>query len=253
MRMKRKIFISGMLAFVMLMGAPTTYAFAPTVVGESVQADKTHFSYEHQEEWEFVSGNMQSPINIETSKVEDYLGSGIELNYDQVGTYVRNNGHSIQVGLRGTAEIDDRDFTVSQLHFHAPSEHTLDGKHFPLEGHFVHQAQDGRIAVIGVMFMTGKENAAFQDILDAAESSTKGSNDVKIDDLKVTRLLPKSRSYYHYLGSLTTPPLTENVEWYVLTESVPISKEQLKEFQRYYDHNNRDIQELNDRKVFKWN
>ncbi len=252
MRMKRKMFISGILVFVMLMGAPTTYAFVPTVVGESVQVDKTPFSYEHQEEWEFVSGKMQSPINIETSKVEDYLGDGLELNYDPIGTYVENNGHSIQVGLRGTAEIDDRDFTVTQLHFHAPSEHTLDGKHFPLEGHFVHQAQDGRIAVIGVMYTTGKENAAFQDILDAAKASTKGSKDVKIDELKVTRLLPKSRSYYHYLGSLTTPPLTENVEWYVLTESVPISKEQLKEFQRYYDHNNRDIQELNDRKVFKW-
>lgn len=241
------------MAFVLLAGSSTIHAVAPAIVNENAQPEKGHFSYEHQDEWEFVSGNMQSPINIDTSKVIDYLGSGLELNYDQIGTYVENNGHSIQVGLRGTAEIDDRDFNVAQVHFHAPSEHAVDGKHFPLEGHFVHQAQDGRIAVIGVMYTVGRHNEAFQQILDAAQSISKGRKDVKIDHLKLARLLPNTLSYYHYLGSLTTPPLTENVEWYVLRESVPISREQLKEFQRYYDHNNRDIQELNGRKVFKWN
>lgn len=241
----------GIMALILLTGASSIQAVAPSVRGEIVQPEKNHFSYDHQEEWEFVSGKMQSPINIDTSKVVDYLGSGLELNYEQVGTYVDNNGHSIQVGLRGTAEIDDRKFSISQVHFHSPSEHTLDGKHFPLEGHFVHQAQNGRIAVIGVMFNVGRHNEAFQQILDAAKLLPQGKSEVKIDHLKLSRVLPYQFSYYHYSGSLTTPPLTENVEWYILIESVTISQEQLKEFHQYYDHNNRDIQELHDRKVFK--
>ncbi|MDU5950016.1 MAG: carbonic anhydrase family protein, partial [Paenibacillus macerans] len=71
-----------------------------------------------------------------------------------------------------------------------------------------------------------------------------------IDKLEIGQLLPAHLSYYHYLGSLTTPPLTENVEWYILTEPVELSQEQLNEFYKYYDNNHRDIQELNDRKVF---
>ncbi|GJM81770.1 carbonate dehydratase [Paenibacillus sp. HMSSN-139] len=250
--MFRRFIVCGVMAFVLLAGSSTIHAVAPASGNEKFQPDKLHFSYERQDEWEFVSGNMQSPINIDTSKVVDYLGSGLELSYEPIGTYVEDNGHSIQVGLRGKAEIDDRDFSVSQVHFHAPSEHTVDGKHFPLEGHFVHQAQDGRIAVIGVMYEIGRPNEAFQQILDAVKSIPKGSKESKIEHLKPTRLLPNTLSYYHYLGSLTTPPLTENVEWYVLTESVQISQEQLKEFHRYYDHNNRDIQKRNGRKVFLW-
>ncbi|MDU4698169.1 MAG: carbonic anhydrase family protein [Paenibacillus sp.] len=250
--MKRRWIMLGIMSLILLTGASSIQAVAPSARGEIVQPEEIHFSYDHQEEWEFVSGKLQSPIDIDTSKVVDYLGSGLELNYEQIGTYVENNGHSIQVGLRGTAEIDDREFSVSQVHFHSPSEHTLDGKHFPLEGHFVHLAQNGRIAVIGVMFTVGNHNDAFQQILDAAKLLPKEQGGVKIDHLKLTRLLPHPFSYYHYLGSLTTPPLTENVEWYILTHSVQISREQLKEFHKYYNQNNRHIQALNDRKVFKW-
>lgn len=59
-------------------------------------------------------------------------------------------------------------------------------------------------------------------------------------------MFPENKSYYHYLGSLTTPPLTENVEWYILKNPVQVSKNQIKKFQEFYDHNNRNIQSLND-------
>lgn len=254
MDMKKNFIVLGFTAFILLAGCSASHA-ATNLTTNSQKENPTvkevsHFTYDHQEEWEFVSGKMQSPINIVTSKLIDYEGTDLALSYDQVGTSIEDNGHSIQVGLRGTAEINDRTFTLSQVHFHAESEHTIDGKHFPLEGHFVHQAQDGRIAVIGVMFAAGEENKAFGQILDAAKANAKGEKGITIDNLDIGQLLPAHLGYYHYLGSLTTPPLTENVEWYILTEPVELSQKQLNEFYKYYDHNHRDIQELNDRKVF---
>ncbi|RRJ63676.1 carbonic anhydrase family protein [Paenibacillus oralis] len=243
--MKKNFFVLGFTAFILLAGCSASHA------ATNLSASKeNHFTYDHQEEWEFVSGKMQSPIDIVTSQVIDYKGAGLVLNYDQAGTSIEDNGHSIQVGLRGTAEIDERSFALSQVHFHAESEHTIDGKHYPLEGHFVHKAVDGRIAVIGVMFTAGKENQAFGQILEAAKANAKGEKGITIDNLDIGQLLPAHLGYYHYLGSLTTPPLTENVEWYILKDAVQLSQEQLDEFYKYYDNNHRDIQELNDRKVF---
>ncbi|MGZ7443236.1 carbonic anhydrase [Paenibacillus sp. TH7-28] len=252
--MKKNFIVFGFTAFILLAGCSASHA-ATNLTTNSQKENPTvqevsHFTYEHQEEWEFVSGNMQSPINIVTSQVIDYKGSGLGLNYDQVGTSIEDNGHSIQVGLRGTAEIDERTFTLSQVHFHAESEHTIDGKHYPLEGHFVHKAADGRIAVIGVMFTAGEENQAFGKILAAAKANAKGEKGITIDNLDIGQLLPAHLVYYHYLGSLTTPPLTENVEWYILKDAVQLSQGQLDDFYEYYDNNHRDIQELNDRKVF---
>ncbi|MBD7939662.1 carbonic anhydrase family protein [Cytobacillus sp. Sa5YUA1] len=255
--MKKQIILLGM-AVGLLTVAGCSSNDASTGVSASTHEEKSekahseagHFTYDHQEEWEFVSGEMQSPINITTADVEDFDGEELELNYESIGTSVEDNGHSIQVGLSGEAEINNRLFTLKQCHFHAESEHTIDGTYFPIEAHFVHAAQDGRLAVIGVMLTEGQENKAFQQILDAAKENAEGKENVTIDSFDVQQLLPSNLDYYHYLGSLTTPPLTENVEWYVLTESVEISKEQIEEFNKYYDDNNRDIQDLNGRKVF---
>ncbi len=72
----------------------------------------------------------------------------------------------------------------------------------------------------------------------------------QIIDLSVRNLLPQTLNYYHYLGSLTTPPLTENVEWYILTEPVEISQKQIDAFNQYYEDNNRNIQDKGQRKVY---
>lgn len=205
--------------------------------------------YNDQKGWKFESGDAQSPINIETAKVEPMKDSGkIELDYSDVVVDEVDNGHSIQVDDTGEAMINGRNFELAQFHFHAKSEHTLNGKHFPVEAHFVNQSQDGRIAVIAVFFTEGKENAGFNTVL----ANIKKGEKVKVEDtIDVASMLPENKSYYHYLGSLTTPPLSENVEWYVMENPVEISSEQIKEFDKYYDANNRKVQELNGRTVLE--
>ncbi len=211
-------------------------------------AKEEALDYNNQGAWKQVSGEMQSPINIKTSKVENLEDDGkIETYYDQSITKAENNGHSIQVGDSGYAQINGRSFALVQFHFHAQSEHTIDGKHFPLEVHFVNQAQDGRLAVIAVFFEEGEENKGFQEVLDDVNNNS--NNPIT----NINTMIPQNMSYYHYIGSLTTPPLTENVEWYIMKNTVTASKEQITQFKKLYRHNNRKIQALNGRSVLLHN
>lgn len=214
-----------------------------------VKGNEEHLDYDKQDTWEFASGNMQSPIDIQTSNAEKMTvdPGKITVDYSPNITKAENNGHSIQMTDGGNAEINGRNFTLTQFHFHAESEHTIDGKHYPLEAHFVHVAQDGRIAVIGVFFNEGAENKGFQEVLNDVTNKM----DEPITD--IGDMMPANKSYYHYLGSLTTPPLNENVEWYVMKQPVEVSAKQIDSFKELYDHNNREVQPLNERAIIEHN
>lgn len=252
--MKRTLLMSMVLPSLLLVTACSQQTAKKTSESSSHTQESTtkkeagHFDYDAQEEWEQVAGKMQSPIDIPaSSSVEMTDKGGITLDYSAKITKAENNGHSIQLTDSGTAVINGRNFELTQFHFHAESEHTVDGKHYPMEAHFVNQAQDGRLAVIGVFFEKGQDNKGFQEVLD----DVKNQKDSEITDIET--MFPENKSYYHYLGSLTTPPLSENVEWYVLKNPVEVSAEQIKDFQEFYDHNNREIQPLNDRVVLSHN
>ena len=205
------------------------------------------FNYSRQKDWTFQSGNMQSPININPLETAPMLDEGsIELNYDNQILYIEDTGRSIQVGATGVAKINGRLFNLEQFHFHLNSEHTLDEVYYPLEAHFVHEAQDGRLAVIGVLFKEGQHNENIQNLI---EQINQGDEIPVPGSVNYMELIPQNKSYYHYLGSLTTPPLLENVEWYIFATSIEISKEQLAEFGKYYDSNFRTIQPLNGRSI----
>ncbi|WP_236671769.1 carbonic anhydrase [Enterococcus sp. BWB1-3] len=220
---------------------------AVTESSEKKEAEE-HLNYDDQENWEFTAGDMQSPIDIPSSKAEAMMPDKgtIELDYGIDITKAENNGHSIQFTAGGEAVINGRNFALTQFHFHAESEHTVDGEHYPLEAHFVNIAQDGRIAVIGVFFKEGAENKGFQEALDDV-------NNEKTDPITdLEDMIPANKSYYHYLGSLTTPPLNENVEWYVMKNPVEVSAEQIESFKKLYSHNNRETQPLNERVILEY-
>ncbi|WP_348922977.1 carbonic anhydrase [Enterococcus rotai] len=250
--MKKKLLITVMFSSSLFVTACTQQTQTKTSessshVEESTQKkEDNHFEYGKQENWQQISGKMQSPIDIPRTSVEKMKENGtIEVDYSTKITKAENNGHSIQVTDSGTATINQRQFELSQFHFHAESEHTIDGNHYPLEAHFVNQAQDGRLAVIAVFFEEGVDNKGFQEVLDDV------SDGKKTEILDIQSMFPENKSYYHYLGSLTTPPLTENVEWYILKNPVQVSKNQIKKFQEFYDHNNRNIQSLNNRVILE--
>jgi carbonic anhydrase len=203
--------------------------------------------YTRQESWQGVLDHAQSPVDIVTLSAlpadRKDPGALVIASRPSAGM-VEDNGHAVQVNTdEAEAVIRGRHFRLTQFHFHSPSEHTLDGKPAPLEGHFVFRAQDGRLAVVGVMFQQGDDNPDIAPVL-AQLRRPEHFGQAEID---IARLLPADKSYYHYLGSLTTPPLTENVEWYVLAQPVSLGAAQLKELHDRHPHNNRQRQPMHER------
>lgn len=204
------------------------------------------FHYDDQKAWVFEAGDSQSPINIEPSNAKPMIDKGdIVFAYHAGMGAVANNTHSIVAKASGISTINGRIFQLQQFHFHIVSEHTIQNKHTAMEVHFVHQAQDGRIAVLAFFLEAGTENEAFEDVL----AKLRNQDTSPSPGTDIMKLVPKTQKYYHYLGSLTTPPLSENVEWYVFDEPVSIGEKQLAEFRHYFTDNNRDIQPLDGRVV----
>ncbi len=195
-------------------------------------------------------GKTQSPIDVVPTKDVDL--QPLKINYQSGATDVIYNGHTVQVDVKpgSTLTVDGKVFELKQFHFHTPSENKIKGKSFPLEAHFVHQAKDGQLAVLALMFDEGEANKILAKIWSKfpLKEGEKVSLDLKADDIKA--LLPGNKDYYKFIGSLTTPPCSENVLWLVLKTPSHTSKEQVKAF---FDimghHNNRPTQPTNGREI----
>lgn len=218
-----------------------------------------HWAYEGEhgpEHWGHMSkdfeacakGKQQSPIDINGSQKEDL--ADITFGYKPSKLNVINNGHTVQVNADSgsSIKVDGVQYNLVQYHFHTPSEHTVGGKSFGMELHLVHKNDKGELAVVGVLIDKGKENAAYNLIwsnLPAKADEKKGSDKtVNADDL-----LPKSKLFYTYSGSLTTPPCSENVRWIVLKTPVEMSEAQIKAIMDIMKHNNRPVQPIHERKL----
>ncbi len=205
-----------------------------------------------------ASGRSQSPIDIKGASAGTlaavktaYQPAELRIVHHEHMADVVNNGHTVQVNYPdgSTLTVGDQSFALLQYHFHSPSEHTVDGKHFPMEMHLVHESADGKLAVLGAFISEGKANAAFEPVW-ANLPKEKGMEvhlaDVEVD---VDALLPEDRTTYRYDGSLTTPPCTEGVKWLVLANPVALSTEQIAAFRAIVKDNNRPTQPLNGRKI----
>jgi len=206
---------------------------------------------DHEKHLMCREGMSQSPVDF-----GDILGLKLApLNFHYMDTSMRiiNNSHTIHVGYDSGsyANWGNKKFELIQFHFHHPSEHTVMGKHFDMEMHMVHKAQDDQYVVIGVLMKKGKHNAGIQKIWDRIPKTI--DKEVTYEDarINVADFLPAVKKYYHYDGSLTTPPCSENVSWFVLEDSVEISEDQIRYFQKFIDHNSRPVQKLNHRILTK--
>jgi carbonic anhydrase len=196
-------------------------------------------------------GLQQSPINI-ASPVSARIG-GLTTDYKATPMRIINNGHTVQVNYApgSVLTVRGRRLVVQQFHFHAPSEHTLAGKHFPMEMHVVHKDDSGLLGVLGVFLQEGAANPAFASILAAAPKTAGPERTVAGETIDVARLVGNTATYFEYLGSLTTPPCSENVSWFVLTQPSSVSADQVATFKTLVPKNNRPVQNLNARLLFE--
>lgn len=194
-------------------------------------------------------GKRQSPINIETRDSEKGGLKPIMFTYLPGPAEVVNNGHTIQVNLpnSGSARFDGLVYKLVQFHFHTPSEEKIDSMAQHMVAHFVHRAGDSKLAVVGVLFKLGKENAALKVVFDNLPK--KQGLTFEIKEFNPADLIPADPTYFAYVGSLTTPPCTEDVKWQVMRTPIEISYAQLAAFKKLYKMNARPVQPLNGRRV----
>lgn len=195
-----------------------------------------------------ASGERQSPIDIAVPA--DGGLPPIALQYGGRTTEVLNNGHAIQLNVEDgqTFTVGGKTWTLAQIHFHEPSEHTVDGERFPLEAHFVHRDEAGGLAVIGRLYRAGAADAGLSTILPALPAQ---AGDTRPLAIEVSTLAPPPDAlvYVRYEGSLTTPPCTEGVAWHVLREVAEASTEQIDALERLTHANARPTQPVNGREV----
>lgn len=194
-------------------------------------------------------GQYQSPIDIRRTVKADL--PPIQFAYKPVPLSIVDNGHSIKVDTAGAGgiSIDGENYDLVQFHFHKPSEEKIAGKTFDMVAHLVHQSKAGKLAVVAVLMDAGKEQPLIRTLwthLPLEKNKPVSRTDVVIDP---GRILPANRSYYTFLGSLTTPPCSEGVLWLVLKNSVQVSKEQLAGFATIYRNNVRPVQPVNGRVI----
>jgi carbonic anhydrase len=196
-------------------------------------------------------GKNQSPIDI-SSPISAPLPM-LNLYYPAGATSIVNNGHTIKVtpAPGGRLFIDGKEFKLLQFHFHTPSEHSINRKLYPMEMHLVHKSGDGELAVIGVLFKEGRENPALATLLRHFPVGVNNPRSLQQVQFNLNQLLPSDLSYYRYNGSLTTPPCTEGVRWFVLKTPVEASKLQILQFKEVMKQNNRPVQPLNARLILE--
>ncbi|MET0067173.1 MAG: carbonic anhydrase family protein [Candidatus Thiodiazotropha sp.] len=198
-----------------------------------------------------ASGRNQSPINL-TGMLDADLAE-LQIDYPKTADEIVNNGHSIQVNVQpgDSLTVGGHRYALKQFHFHSPSENTIEGESFPLEAHFVHADEAGNLAVIAVMYRNGAANAELAKAWSQmpAQAGDKARLSAPVDP---GVLLPENHDYYRFNGSLTTPPCSEGVAWYVIKQIDSASEEQIEHFAHTMHHdNNRPLQPLNARLIIE--
>jgi carbonic anhydrase len=194
-------------------------------------------------------GHRQSPINL--TGMPSAKSVNLRLDYNSSTATIQNSGHSIQVSPSdgGAVIMDGVEYKLSQIHFHTPSEHTINGHRSAMETHFVHKNAKGELLVIGVLSDIGVADPMLAPIWTYLPSDAGPASIIPDALLNARDLMPATEEFYVYSGSLTTPPCSENVTWMVYASPLSISAEQIDVYQRLVGSNARPVQEAKGRNI----
>jgi carbonic anhydrase len=196
-------------------------------------------------------GREQSPVDIRGAHLNKAL-QPIEFHYMTGTVTEENNGHTVVIHVNPGSYIvvDGVRYDLIQFHFHHPAEETVKGRYTDMEVHLVHKSADGKLAVVAVRMTEdiSKPNAVLAALWPQLPKAVGGTAKVA-EMVNPGGLLPADRGYWTYTGSLTTPPCTEGVRWFVFEEELSLSRDQLRTFGALYKMNARPIQETHGRRI----
>jgi carbonic anhydrase len=197
------------------------------------------------------AGHEQSPIDIRGAHLNKALPP-IEFHYLAGSVTIENNGHTIEIKVNPGSYIvaGGVRYDLVQFHFHHPGEEAVKGKLPDMDVHLVHKSADGKLAVIAVRLNEdiGLPNATLATLWQHLPA-TAGAHEKITEMVNPGGLLPADRGYWTYTGSLTTPPCTEGVRWFVLEQELGLSRDQLRAFGALYKMNSRPLQDTHGRRI----
>lgn len=221
---------------------------------------RTPWTYEGADHWSDLDpeyapcniGKEQSPIDIRNPEKANLPSLQFESTSVPL-KYVINNRHTIRVdyhsGNGNFLLAEGKRYELTQFHFHRPSEEYIQGKPYEMEVHLMYKADDGKVAGVAVFVRPGDANTTVQTVWDHMPK-TEGQQEVHGVEISPRSLLPRdTAAYYLYMGSLTAPPCTEGITWFVLKTPIEMSAEQVEAFAKLYPKDARPLQPLNGRVV----
>jgi len=197
-------------------------------------------------------GKEQSPIDIRGAKLNKDL-QPIEFHYMSASVELENTGNGVVVHVKPGSYIlaNGVRYNLQDLDFHHPGEESVNGKLTDMSVHLTHKSADGKVAVLAVRLseIPGDPNATLATLWQHLPAEA-GKTGQVTDLINPGGLLPADRGYWTYMGSLTTPPCTEGVRWFVFEQPVSISRSQLRAFEALgYKINSRPLQDKSGRKI----
>ncbi len=196
-------------------------------------------------------GHEQSPIDIRGAHLNKAL-KPIEFHYLAGSVAVENTGHTIEIHVNPGSYIvaGGVRYDLVRFHFHHPGEEAVKGKLADMVVHLVHKSADGKLAVVAVRMSEdmGSPNAVLATLWPHLPA-TAGASEKVTDMVNPGGLLPADRGYWTYMGSLTIPPCTEGVRWFVLEQELGLSRDQLRTFAALYKMNSRPLQDTHGRRI----
>lgn len=193
-------------------------------------------------------GERQSPIDIREGIKVDL--EPVQFDYRPSNFHIIDNGHTVQVNVGDSRiSLTGKTYELIQFHFHRPSEEKVNGRTYEMVAHMVHKAADGSLAVVAVLLESGTENPFIQTLWNNMPLDKNVTVSPPMPTINPATLLPTSRNYFTYMGSLTTPPCTEGVLWIVMKQPVQVSAEQIAIFSHMYSNNARPVQAAKNRLI----
>jgi len=195
-----------------------------------------------------LKGQTQSPINIERALPQTL--PYVRYRYQKAQAKVKYDGRLVRLEVvdGGEVVVARRHFRLKEVLFHSPSEHTVDGRTYPIEAQLVHQGPDRTLFVISVFIDHGGERPVLDWLWTAlpGEEQTPGK---AVGDVDFETLLPKERRGFRYAGSLTTPPCDEPVNWLVMEQPIFVSPDRIDRFTDRFPPSQRPVQPAQNRPI----
>jgi len=204
------------------------------------------------------SGVKQSPVSLYSRGVpfaNEKTSDLVPSYHEEHAVTFLNNGHTLMINntdTNNTLKLPDGDiFTLSQFHFHDVSEHTLDDIYYPLEMHLVH-TKGHDTAILAFFFQQGAPSELLAEIEAAISKVEEQGNETTVPLLELQTLVGQPFTFYYYQGSLTTPPCTENVQWFISATILTASADQIKTIGGVMGRNSRPPQPMYNRQLLQY-